>query len=371
MRIGPLLLNPRVQLSNLGVDSNVFNEAADQNPKSDFTATVTPTTDLWMRIGRSWLQVNIREDLVWFNRYSTERSANTSYTIDWRLRLNRFNVDLTPTYVNTRDRPGFEIDARSQRTEYGGKALVETRMFSRTFLGVNLNYQRVAYDKDAVFLDSNLQNELNRTVTGGAIALRHQLTPLTTLTFTAGQSQDRFEFSPLRDSNSTTVGGTVTFDPHALIKGTASIGFRNFHPLTPGLDDYVGATASGALSYTLLGSTRFGVSFKRDVSYSYDVNQPYYLETGLIGDVAQQIFGPLDVVARAGRSTMAYRDRVGAAVAVANRVDYVHSYGGGLGYHFGKDVRIGFNVDQQHRVSPVSARQYDALRYGTAVTYGF
>jgi hypothetical protein len=68
---------------------------------------------------------------------------------------------------------------------------------------------------------------------------------------------------------------------------------------------------------------------------------------------------------------MAYRDRVGAAVAVANRVDYVHSYGGGLGYHFGKDVRIGFNVDQQHRVSPVSARQYDALRYGTAVTYGF
>jgi putative beta-barrel porin BBP2 len=371
MRIGPLLLNPRMQLSNLGFDSNVFNEAADQNPKRDFTATITPGADVWIRLGRSWLQATIREDIVWFQKYVSERSANTAYTIDWRMRLNRLNVDVSPHYLSTRERPGFEIDARSQRTEYGGTALVETRMFAKTFVGLNASYQKVDYDKAAVFLNSNLQFELNRTVTAAGISVRHQLTPLTAITLSGGQSQDRFEFSPLRDSNSTSVSGSVSFDPHALIKGTATVGYRNFHPLTPGLPDYVGATATGNLTYTLLGATRFGVTFKRDLAYSYDINQPYYLETGVSGEIAQQIFGPLDVVGRAGTSTLAYRDRAGAAIVSANRYDYVHSYGGGIGYHFGRDLRVGFNVDQQHRISDLSERQYDGLRFGTAVTYAF
>jgi hypothetical protein len=58
-------------------------------------------------------------------------------------------------------------------------------------------------------------------------------------------------------------------------------------------------------------------------------------------------------------------------VLVLNRTDVVHSYGGGVGYHFGRDVRIGFNVDQYNRTSDIAARKYDDLRYGTAVTYGF
>ena len=41
-------------LSNAGTDTNVFNEATD--PKKDFTVTVTPATDLWLRLGPSWLQ---------------------------------------------------------------------------------------------------------------------------------------------------------------------------------------------------------------------------------------------------------------------------------------------------------------------------
>jgi hypothetical protein len=285
--------------------------------------------------------------------------------------LNRLIVEMSPDYLNTRERPGFEIDARSQRSEYGGKALVEVRALSKTFLGVTGSWKKVDYDKAAVFLNSQLQFELNRTISTGAVSLRHQLTPLTAMTLSVSQEQDRFEFSPLRDSNSTGVAGGVSFDPHALIRGTATFGYRNFHPLSPGLPDYKGATAGGDLSYTLLGMTRFGVQFRRDVSYSYDVNQPYYLETGFSASAAQQIFGPVDVVGRLGRLRLAYTDRGGAAVAVSNRVDHVQSYGVGVGYHFGRDVRLGFNVDQQHRTSDVALRQYDGLRYGTSVTYGF
>lgn len=371
MRIGPLGVTPRFELVNLGVDTNVFNDADNADPKKDFTATIAPSVDLWLRLGRSWLQANVREELVWYQQYDTERSANTSYAINWRLRLNRLFVTLNPDYLNTRDRPGYEIDARTRRIETGARGNVEVRAFAKTFFGVIGSWRKVDYDKDAVFLGSNLAFQLNRTMTTGGASVRYQATPLTSFSVSADRAQDRFEFSPLRDSDSTSVTGSVSFDPQALIKGSASFGYRNFHPLAAGLPDYKGSTALGDLSYALLGTTRFAVQFRRDISYSYDVNQPYYLETGFTGSIAQQLFGPVDFIVRFGASSLAYRDRAGVAVEVSDRVDHIRTYGGGFGYHMGRDLRLGFNVDQWRRISDIDERQYNALRYGTSVTYGF
>jgi hypothetical protein len=36
----------------------------------------------------------------------------------------------------------------------------------------------------------------------------------------------------------------------------------------------------------------------------------------------------------------------------------------------GRDLRIGFNIDSQDRVSPIDSKQYTGLKYGFAVTYG-
>jgi hypothetical protein len=195
---------------------------------------------------------------------------------------------------------------------------------------------------------------------------------LTNLTFEVAREQDRFEFSPLRDSNSTQVSGGVRFDPFALIKGSASFGYRDFQPLSPGLPGYQGSTAAVDLSYVALGSSKLGLVVTREVQYSYDINLPYYLQTGIAGSIAQQIFGPVDVVGRVGAQRLDYRSRVGAAMAVLEleRADHVHTYGGGIGYHIGRDIRIGFNIDHYDRTSPITFRQYNGLTYGTSVTYG-
>jgi putative beta-barrel porin BBP2 len=371
IRTGPLAMTPKVELTNLGVDTNVFNEPNDANPKEDFTFTVTPSIDIWLRMGRSWLQTTIREDLVWYQTYDSERSANTSYSMNWKTYLNRFRLVVTPDYLNTRERPGYEIDARSQRVEYGVKGDVEVRTFAKTFLAVNGSWRKVDFDQDAFYVGTSLAFQLNRTMTGAGVSIRHQLTPLTTISMNVGRTQDRFEFVPLRDSDSTTISASVSLDPQALIKGTASIGYRNFQPVVRSVPNYEGATALGSLSYTLLGMTRFSGEFKRDVGYSYDVNQPYYLETGFNASIAQQIFGPFDAIARFGASRLAYRDRAGADVEVADRTDRVRSYGGGVGYHMGRDLRLGFNIDHQRRITEVTGREYEGLRYGIAVTYGY
>jgi hypothetical protein len=162
----------------------------------------------------------------------------------------------------------------------------------------------------------------------------------------------------------------VKFDPAALLKGAATLGYRDFQPLDPSLPRFTGATMSVDLSYVLLGVTKFAVKGTRDVQYSYDINQPYYLQTGVGLEVSQQIYGPFDAVGRVGAARLEYRDRAGTVVAVSDRVDHIETYGGGFGYHIGRDMRIGVNVDQNLRLSPVSGRQYRGLRYGIAVTYG-
>ena len=371
VRLGPLWMNPTIALTNIGVDNNVFNEPEDQNPKSDFTFTLTPGLDMWLRVADTWVVGRLTEDVNWYQTYSNQRNANTGYSVGWRIPLARlgFKVDAKRRFA--RDRPGYEIDTRANRSEAEYDGLVEFRTMSKTFVGVTALRQRTDFADTATFQGTNLATELNRTTIGFGLSVRHQLTPLTSISLTAVRSEDEFDASPLRNSTSDTVNGNITLDKFALIRGTASIGYTNFHPDSSDVPDYTGLTAAVNLSYTLLGATRFTLDLTRDVQYSYDVTQPYYVQSRLGGTVEQQIFGPLDVVVRGSLATLAYRDQTGVQVAVPDRVDDVNSYGAGVGYHLGRDARLGFNVDSTHRTSDVASHQYNNLTFGFSVTYGF
>lgn len=371
IRFGPLALTPTLTLVNAGIDTNVFNESPSENPKRDFTMTLEPKTDWWLRTGPTWFFGTITEGLVYYNKYASERSANGTYKAGWLAPLNRLTFEMSGTYLTTRDRPGFEIDARTHRSETTVNGSIEIRALSKTFIGIKGRRQLIDYDKDAVFLGENLHDELNRTVTEGIVTFRHQVTPLTSLTLDVGKDQTRFQFSPLRDADSTEVAAGVKFDPVALLKGTATFGYRDFKPLAIDVPGYKGSMAAVDLTYIAQTSTKLSVKGKRDVQYSYDINQPYYLQTGANVELSQRLFGPVDVVGRGGIARLDYRVRAGAEVAVPNRTDTVQMYGGGVGYRVGKSLRVGFNADEQKRKSRVSLSQYEGLRFGTSVTYGF
>jgi putative beta-barrel porin BBP2 len=371
IRMGPLWIAPTLAMTNIGVDSNVFNEPDELNPKSDFTFTLTPAADLWLHAGPTWVKGRIVEEVNWYQTYEGQRNANTGYTIGWHVPLARIGFKLDSGRRIAHDRPGYEIDTRVKRTESQYDALVEARSMSKTFVGVTAQRLSVDYDESAFYRATSLRIELNRVTTGFGLSLRHQLTPLTSISVTAGRTQDRFEFSSLRDSTSTNVTGHVAFDRFALIRGTASVGYTDFQPDSPGLEGFTGVTAAANLSYTLREATRFTFDLGRDVQYSYDVNQPYYLQTRVGGSVEQQIFGPLDVVVRGFTANLAYRSRDRADLTLTDRVDDVTSYGAGIGYHLGRDTRLGFNVDQISRTSDVLFRRYSNLTFGGSVTYGF
>ena len=371
LRIGPLTINPSIGLTNLGFDSNVFNAPVGGDPKGDFTFTVTPAANFRAAMFRTVVTARVAEDLVWYQTYATERAANNDSRIGWRIPFNRVTFSLNARHATIRDRPGFEIDARLQRTESAYDGLVEVRVRPKTFVGITAQRLRTDYGNDSLVGNTNYRVELNRVASGGGVSLRYKLTPITSVSLVANRTEDRFEFSSLRDSNSTVTSAVIAFDPLGILSGSATIGYTVFSTLTSDVPRYLGPTGTVNVSYRLLGNMQIGVGATRSVEYSFEINEPYYLQTGFSASVTRTVVGPLDAMVRGALYDLAYRDREGAVIDVLNRVDTVYNYGIGAGYHFGKGVRLGFNVDEARRLSATPSRKYAGLRFGSSVTYGF
>jgi len=371
LRLGPFWLNPSISLTNAGIDTNVFNQPEDQHPKRDFTFSATPQTDLWVRMRRSWLGGVVKEDLIWYQTYESERASNESYTVGWLAPLTRVSFAAEANLLDMRDRAGYEIDARLQHTDVTYNGNTELRALAKTYFGVRAGRRDVNYSNDSVYDGQSVRERLNRTETSVDFTTRYQMTTLTSLLFQGGRQEDRFELDPLRDANSTRYSIGVSFDPFALIKGSARIGYRRFEPLTAIVPAYEGSTAQVDLSYVALGSTKISVQMVRDVQYSYQITQPYYLQTGGLFSVTQRIAGPMDAGARLTLQQLAYRNREDLAAFLPQRVDHVRMYGGSVGYHVGPELRVAFNVDRQMRDSEVDHQRYDGLRMGVSATYGF
>ncbi len=371
VRLGPFWIKPTLALTDGGIETNVFNEAESDLPEQDVTFTFTPGARAWMGFGPTWISGGVKDDLIWYKEFSSERAVNASYNLGWFVPLSRMRFSVGGNWARTRARPGFEIDERADRAERAFSGSVELRALSKTLIGVRAERRKVDFDEGETFLGTDLRDELNRTQTAAAVTLRHELTPLTSLTFDLSRIQDRFEFSPLRDGDATEIAGGVAFTPDALISGSAKVGYRNFNPLDAGVPEFRGGTMAANLLYVARDSTRLRFQASRDIQFSYDVNQPYYLLTGATVSVLQQIYGPVDVEVRLMRERLSYRDRAGVSVEVPNRIDRVRSFGAGIGYRLREELRVAVNIDHQKRESEIESRSYSGLRYGTAVTYGF
>ena len=365
---GPLRVNPTIALTNLGVDDNVFNQSDANHPKSDFTTTVTPAADVSLSLGRSSVKASIRDDLVYYYTYSSERSVNGYYRVDAIVPLTRLTFSVGANYTSARDRPGFDIDARSQYTDAGYHGALEIRAFGKTYVTAKASRSSVNFDQDAVFMGASLQQELSRVVTIGTVEARHELTPVTSVTLDVSREDDAFVYDSLRDSASTRILGGVTFDTR--LHGTASVGYRMFDPRDASVPGYEGLIALADVSFATAGSTRFGVHVGRDLQYSYDSQQPYYIQTGTTVSFTRELVGPVNGTLRVGAYQLSYRGLVGQPVQ-QDRIDFVTTYGGGIGYRLAGGMRISFNVDNQQRNSNSPGYTYSGLRYGTAVTYGF
>lgn len=366
-RAGFIRYTPSIALTNIGVDTNVFNELED--PKDDFTISVGPRAEFWSRLGsRALFYGNAGVDYQYFQEYESQRSFGTSNIARVDIDLGRFTPFVEGTYTNTRVRPGFEIDERARRESLGGRAGMSVRVLSKTRVFGWAREERFRFDAGEQFEDVNLSFALNRDSSYYGAGAQVELTPLTTFLVDYETGEDRFVLSPERDADTWKVMPGFRFKPFALIDGSLFLGYRQFSTLSAVVPDYGGLIGDVNLGYTLR-ATRITGEYNRDVTYSYETIEPYYLQSDWTFSVTQKITSAWDVVARAGRYRLDY-ETLGVSNAV-RRSDSGSRYGGGIGYTLGQYARVGFDVNYMDRQSEADiTRNYDGIRAGVSITYG-
>jgi Putative beta-barrel porin 2 len=369
-RIGGFRFTPFLAITDLGVDTNVYNESDSENPKQDTTATLGPGLEYWFRLGRARVAAKTDVTYSWFRQYSDQRSWNTDNSGTITLPINRLSLFADGIYLHGRVRPGFEIDTRSFRTDAGYGGGLDMRVSAKSTVRVEAHKRSMDFKDDEFYNGTNLSRALNRDTTSGAVSLRQALTPLTTFVVKTEYLEDRFEFASLKDANAVAILPGFELDPLALISGKVFVGYRHYDALNPLVPDYSGLIGNVEATYHA-HATKFLGKFNRDITYSYETSQPYYLLTDVGLEVTQRITTRWDIVGDVGHQWLGYRQlEVGTSVA-EDRTDRSYRVGGGTGYRLGENVRVGVLVEYYHRSSNTrDLRQYNGLRMGGSFTYG-
>ena len=74
IRVGSFGLSPTLTVTNIGVDSNIFNAAG--TPERDFTMTIVPRLDARTNVGRTLLSMGNSAGFVYYQDHPDERSIN-------------------------------------------------------------------------------------------------------------------------------------------------------------------------------------------------------------------------------------------------------------------------------------------------------
>jgi hypothetical protein len=366
-QLGSLRFTPSILVSNIGVDSNVYNET--ENPKSDKTAAVGPAADLWLDMGRTRLSGRLSGQYLYYAEYENQRSWNSAHNLRYDVALSRLTPYVAGSYADTRERPGYEIDARARRLDTSGTAGTGVRLSGKTELVLSYRRGLLDYADDQFFDGVELSQVLNRQTNTANANLRVRLTPLTTFVVRTEMVQERFDTETIRDANSFAVVPGFELRPQALISGEAFVGVRRFATLSDQAPDYTGIVAAVKTAYTVR-ATKFGVRVGRDISYSYEVEQPYYTLTDLGLEVTERVTSVWDIVGRTAWQRLAYKT-VTTSPNQTPRTDHGWQVGGGAGYRFGQTLRLGVDANYYQRESiEVDTRNYEGLRMGLSISYG-
>ena len=366
---GRVGLYPTIRLSNVGWDSNVYNNR-EAEEVGDFTSSLSPAIDALLRSPRFNLTVHSQWDYYYFRRLASLRALDIDQSGRVEATLNRLSPYVSGNWLSTRHRQNVEVDAMERRRDHSVEAGTYVRVSAKTFVGVSAARAAVDYESDARFRGTELAPVLNRSTTTGTLAVRYQMTPLTTFSVGLTRGATRFPTSRERDADSWQVGPTVEFKPLALISGSASVGFQTVKFRGSTQPDFKSTVMAVDLQYTLRGRTQFGVGATRNLEYSFLDTQVDYVLTGLATTVSHRLNDRWDAGVVASRYGLGYRRREVALAATDVPSSTFMSYGANIGYRLGRH-RIGLDVEHQGRTSDIPLNDYERLRVMSSLRYVF
>jgi len=374
LHAGPFYVEPTVLLKELGVDTNVFNQAGDS--QADFTMTVAPQAAVAVPFGnRALVKSLLATDLVYYAQYASERSVDPQAAVRAELYANRLTFYAEEAYLNTRERLNYEIDLRARHLQNELSGGVAVRATTRLTVDLAARLGRIRFDGDDYFGGQRLKETLDRDTRVYSATARHRRNGLTTFGLRSEVQTDRFPLSPVRDTDSFRVMPGVELRPRALLNGSAWVGYRRFEPKAAALPPRAGLVSQLSLSYTLLGATVFGVTYDRDYQFAYEARTPYFVDNSVGVFVRRAISARADVRVNVTRHRYGYQTLLTDPILTgpgSERVDTTDNYGVNVGFRVRRQTRAGLGLSYWTRDSTgLDFRNYKGLRIGLTMDHEF
>lgn len=371
--LGPVYVAPSIVLEDLGYDSNVFNTSGPAKV-SDFTFMLTPQIAAGVASRTVTLAVLSRLNMVYFATQQQERSVNHDFAANGRVVLNRVALSARGTYVNTRRRLNEEIDTRSKRLEAEGEFGAQVAMSRKTAVAVGGRLSSFRFDDTAVFDNTILSETLNRDSTAENASFRYALTPISTLVTMVEFGQDRFVKSPIRDADTRLLTTGFSFNPRAVISGSAQFGYERLTPRTATVPVFSGFVTTVNVGVRLRETTQLGIMATRRPGYSYSELQPYYALNTLGASVRRQLAASVDLELSGGLLAYVYRPTTplspGQSCDCGDQTLWNSS--AVVGYTVNRHARWSLGVAYRNRTSkPRTDFSFNQVRVGASVVYKF
>jgi hypothetical protein len=373
IHLGVLHLTPIFRMTDVGVDTNVLNSADD--PQSDFTMTAAPAlATAVVAGGHFFVRGRVGGEAVYYRKTQTQRSLGGDVAQTVELRLHRLRLFMDGDYASTRNRPTYEFDARVRNITTGYGAGIGFAIGQRLSFEGTTRRNTTAFDPDAVFGNVRLRETLNHTADVATGIIDLPLTPYTTVEFTGVATHEGFPFAPHRDNDQMQLTTSLLFNPRAAIAGTATIGYQTVEPYWAEnvLPSYHGPVAHASLTYRFHEATQVTFAGDRDVQHSFELAQPYFINTTYDLSLRRHLFSRYDGTVGARQVTYDYETFIASTAEVVKRRDRVYNHYALIGTKLTRGLRMETGATYARRESNMLAfRYYSGWRFMTSIVNGF
>jgi len=379
-KLGPFRIYPTIQFRNIGYDNNVYYQREEDDPITDFTATISPEVKVNV-LFRNYLILSLTEnpEYVYYFKEKRERSWNNTLSPAFKfLFFSRFVVSGSYHYSKRRRRATSEFDVRANEKikGYSGQLYYETaRRTSFGFSGSirNISYEDVTLPEEEIYLSS----ALNREERNSHLEFYYRIFSESSFFIIGGYTEYNFEHvqSRWRDSTSYQVYSGIRFPLLGRARGTLSLGYKQLIPKTEEKKGFSGLVGNTNLSFRLRRFT-FRLQYIRDSSFSYSTNNIYFITDRYGAGVSFYLtkFLRIDYNLTYGKSTypepMTLRMPDNTYTEI-KREDIYRTHNVGLVFRIIRNTGIGFIVNFWERTSNIPDVGRERMFVGGYVTYEF
>ena len=369
--LGPFRILPRLEIREVGYDSNVFGSA--ENPEADERAQVAAGIRAILPIGRkTYVRADALPEYVYYRRHPDLRRFNGRYGAQLLGLYNRLGLDVRGYTDRTREYLSSEVFLPVDRRTDGGSAEIEIEFLRRLGLPLSYGEDRIRYlgggrSSPLGFASVSDLDRRERTARGG---LRYRFTERVSLAGLVEES--RTDFSRRRNPRNNRSRAYLLglhYDRSRFYVDLTG-GYRKVEPRVEGdFPEFSGASGSVFSSYALPGRRLAITAYAhRGINYALFENIPYYREEVLGGGPELQIGtrARVSFFGETGRNVYPAPVVVGGQSVV--RADRVRSWGGGVAIDLSRALVLGVRTSETRYDSNVTGFDRNVFRVWSTVS---